>query len=68
MIALVVLQHDLGTGMIMGAIVVAMLWYVGASWRVLGSIGLVVGIGVLGLVATSGHRMSRILGFLNPNP
>lgn len=66
LIGLVVLQHDLGTGMIMGAIVVAMLWYVGASWRVLGSIGLGVGVVVLGLVATSGHRMDRILGFLNP--
>ncbi|MFT3861693.1 putative lipid II flippase FtsW [Micropruina sp.] len=65
LISLVVLQHDLGTGMIMGAIVVAMLWYVGASWRMLASIGAVVGAGVVLLVLTSINRMDRILGFFN---
>ena len=67
LISLVVLQHDLGTGMIMGAIVVAMLWYVGASWRLLASIGVTVALGVVMLVVTSGNRISRILGFLNPD-
>ncbi len=65
LIGLVVLQHDLGTGMIMGAIVVAILWYVGASWKILASIGVTVGAAVLILVATSGNRMGRILGYLN---
>ena len=35
LIGLVVLQADLGTGMIMGALVLAVLWYVGASWKLL---------------------------------
>ncbi|MBP8918265.1 MAG: putative lipid II flippase FtsW [Micropruina sp.] len=65
LIGLVVLQHDLGTGMIMGAIVVAMLWYVGASWKILAGIGVTVAVAVIGLVATSGNRMGRILGYLN---
>ena len=65
LISLVVLQHDLGTGMIMGAIVVAMLWYVGASWKILAGIGVTVAVAVIGLVATSGNRMGRILGYLN---
>ena len=65
LIGLVVLQHDLGTGMIMGAIVVAMLWYVGASWKMLASIAAVVGVAVIGLVITSINRMDRILGFFN---
>ncbi len=65
LIGLVVLQHDLGTGMIMGAIVVAVLWYVGASWKILASIGVAVGSAVLILVATSGNRMGRIMGFIN---
>ncbi|MFT4295287.1 MAG: putative lipid II flippase FtsW [Micropruina sp.] len=65
LIGLVVLQHDLGTGMIMGAIVVAMLWYVGASWKILAGIGATVVTAVLALVITSGNRMDRILGFLN---
>lgn len=65
LISLVVLQHDLGTGMIMGAIVVAMLWYVGASWKMLASIGATVGAGVVVLVATSANRLGRITGFFD---
>lgn len=65
MIALVVLQEDLGTGMIMGALVLVTLWYVGASARVLASIVGVVGVAIAGLVMISPHRMSRIFGFLN---
>ena len=65
LIGLVVLQADLGTGMIMGAIVVAVLWFVGASWRVLGALFTLVSVGVGALVATSSHRMGRIMGFFN---
>lgn len=65
LIGLVVLQRDLGTGMIMGAIVVAILWYVGASWKILASIGVTVAVAVFGLVVTSLNRMDRILGFFN---
>ena len=65
LISRVVLQHDLGTGMIMGAIVVAMLWYVGASWKMLASIGAIVGAGVVVLVATSANRLGRITGFFD---
>ncbi|MCW3157142.1 putative lipid II flippase FtsW [Micropruina sonneratiae] len=65
LIGLVVLQHDLGTGMIMGAIVVTMLWYVGASWKLLAGIGLSVVVAVIGLVVSSGNRMDRIAGFFN---
>ncbi|MEA4943008.1 MAG: putative lipid II flippase FtsW [Propionicimonas sp.] len=67
LIGLVVLQRDLGTGMVLGAIVLAVLWYVGASWKVLGSMVAVVGAAVGALVITNGHRMDRILGFLNPD-
>lgn len=66
LIGLVVLQRDLGTGMVLGAIVLAVLWFVGASWKVLGSMIGVVAAGIGALVLTSGHRMTRILGFLNP--
>ncbi len=65
LIGLVILQRDLGTGMVLGAIVLAVLWYVGASWKVLGSIVAVVGAAIGALVLTSSHRMTRILGFLN---
>ncbi len=66
LIGLVVLQRDLGTGMVLGAIVLAVLWFVGASWKVLGSMLGVVAAGISALVLTSWHRMTRILGFLNP--
>ena len=66
LIGLVVLQRDLGTGMVLGAIVLAVLWFVGASWKVLGSMLAVVAAGVGALALASGHRMKRILGFLNP--
>ncbi|MGC3954233.1 MAG: putative lipid II flippase FtsW [Propionicimonas sp.] len=66
LIGLVVLQRDLGTGLVLGALVMAVLWVVGTSWKVLGSMIAVVGAGMGALVLTSGHRMTRILGFLNP--
>lgn len=66
LIGLTVLQHDLGTSVIMGLIVVAMLWNVGASLRILGTMAAGVGAVVLGLVAITPYRMQRILGFLDP--
>jgi len=66
-IGLVVLQSDLGTGMILGAIVLAVLWYVGASWKVLTSIIAAVAAAVGVLILTTPYRMSRILGFFNPD-
>lgn len=65
LIGLVVLQSDLGTGMILGALVLSALWYVGASWKVIGSILGAVALAVLGLVITTPYRMTRILGFFN---
>jgi cell division protein FtsW len=65
LIGLVVLQDDLGTGIIMGALVMAALWYVGASWRVIGSLLGLVGLAVVGLVVTTPYRMTRIFGFFN---
>jgi cell division protein FtsW len=67
LISMVVIQGDLGTGLILGALVMLTLWYVGASWRVMFALVATVGAGVLALVATSPYRMSRIFGFLNQN-
>ncbi|PKQ32912.1 MAG: putative lipid II flippase FtsW [Actinobacteria bacterium HGW-Actinobacteria-2] len=66
LIVLVVLQDDLGTGMIMGALVLATLWYVGASLKVITGVIGTVALGVVGLVIASPNRMNRIVGFLNP--
>lgn len=67
LIGLVVLQHDLGTAMIMGAIMLAVLWCVGAPWRVLGGI-FALAAGGVGLLILTGHqsRLARIFGFFDP--
>ena len=66
LIALVLLQHDLGTALVLGGIVVAVLWCVGASWRVMGTIAAGVTAGAVVLVATNAGRLTRILAFLDP--
>ncbi|WP_218184641.1 putative lipid II flippase FtsW [Nigerium massiliense] len=67
LIGLVLLQHDLGTALVMGAIVIAVLWCVGSSWRVLGSIAAIVAAGAVFLVATNAGRLTRVLAFLDPS-
>ncbi|MDO5534086.1 MAG: putative lipid II flippase FtsW [Propionibacteriaceae bacterium] len=67
LVGLVVLQRDLGTAMVLGAMVLAILFCVGASWRVLGSMILAVAVAVAGLVALNTSRINRILGFLDPS-
>ena len=66
LVGLTVLQHDLGTSIIMGLIVVLMLWNVGASLRILGAFAAGIGVVVLGLVVATPYRVARILGFLDP--
>ncbi len=65
-IGLVVMQKDMGTAIIMAAMVAAVLFLCGAPLRVLGALFGVVLLGALVLVLTSANRMSRIAGFLNP--
>jgi cell division protein FtsW len=67
LIGLVVLQADLGTGVILGAIMFAILWFTGVRWKVLTSVIAVIAVGVLTLIAVSPNRMSRIFGFLSPD-
>ncbi|MHA7860830.1 putative lipid II flippase FtsW [Tessaracoccus sp. Y36] len=65
-LALVLAGHDLGTGLIIGLILVAVMWFIGTSLRVLLPLGAAVtGLALL-LVYGSGNRMSRISVFLDP--
>jgi cell division protein FtsW len=65
-IGLVVLGHDLGTALVLMAIVLGLLWVVGAPSRMfVGSI-LVAGVAALGLAATSEERMERLTSFADP--
>lgn len=63
---LVVLQKDLGTVMIMGAIILAMMYLAGIEKKILGGISLAGLVGILVLSILSPYRMKRMLVFLNP--
>ena len=67
LVALVVLQKDQGTAMVMGAMVIVVLVAAGAPWRMLAALGGVAVVGVVGLIAIQPYRMRRIWAFLNPN-
>lgn len=67
LIGLVMAQRDLGTAMVMGAMMMAVLFIVGTPLRVLVGMLTVVAAAVVTLVITSGNRMERIFGFLNPS-
>jgi cell division protein FtsW len=65
-VGLVVLGHDLGTALVLMAIVLGLLWVVGAPTRLfIGSL-LVAGAAALGLAATSEERMERLTSFADP--
>ena len=63
---LVLLQHDVGTALIIALIMFGMFWFVGAPLRVLLALGGVAVVGVGALVATDPERMTRIFAFLDP--
>lgn len=63
---LVVGQHDLGTALVLFALIVGMLWVAGLPARQMG--GILAGLFVLLViaVATSPHRVARLLNFTDP--
>ncbi|ANS78275.1 Cell division protein FtsW [Serinicoccus hydrothermalis] len=60
LVGLVLQGHDLGTGMVMLAIIAGMLWAAGLPARWFVGLGAVGGIGVAVLAAGSANRMQRI--------
>ena len=64
--ALVVLQRDLGTALVLFAIMLGMLFVVGAPLRLFVSSMLVVGVIAFALAATNDERRSRLTSFLHP--
>ncbi|WP_436698292.1 putative lipid II flippase FtsW [Nocardioides sp. BYT-33-1] len=63
---LVVVGKDLGTALIFFALLVAMLWVVGAPGRLFGLVFAVVSVAALALAATSPTRLARIATFADP--
>ncbi|HWI43915.1 MAG TPA: putative lipid II flippase FtsW [Nocardioides sp.] len=64
--SLVVLGRDLGTALIFFALLVAMLWVVGAPGRLFTLALSIVGVAAVGLAAVDSERMARIANFADP--
>lgn len=64
---LVLAQKDLGTGLVVGAIIFSILFVIGIPVRMLGALLGLAMTGVLALVVTSPNRMTRIAAFITGN-
>ena len=65
-VGLVVLGHDLGTALVLLAILLGMLWVVGAPARLFAGTFLVAGVAAFSLAASSKERMERLTNFVDP--
>lgn len=64
--ALVVAQDDLGTALVLFAVIVGMLWVAGLPWRYMWFMVLATAVVSIFFVATAPHRITRMLSFLDP--
>ncbi len=64
--ALVVGQRDLGTALVLFAIVLGLLWVVGAPARLFGGAVLALGVLAFGLATMERERVDRLTTFVNP--
>lgn len=65
-VGLVLWQRDLGTALVLLAIMLAMLWIVGAPGRLFALALSMAGVGALYLATTSAERRERLLSFTDP--
>lgn len=65
--ALVVGQDDLGTALVLFAVIVGMLWVAGLPARYMGVVLAALGVVCIYFVATAPHRVARLLTFLDPS-
>ncbi len=65
-VGLVVLGRDLGTALVLMAIVLGLLWVVGAPVKIFIGSFMVAAVAALGLAATSAERMERLTSFADP--
>ena len=65
-VALVVGQGDLGTALVLFAIVLGLLWVIGAPVKLFVGSALAVAVVAFGLATTNPERVARLTSFLNP--
>ncbi|MCW2781866.1 MAG: cell division-specific peptidoglycan biosynthesis regulator FtsW [Marmoricola sp.] len=63
---LVIVEHDLGTALVLFAIMLGMLWVVGAPARLFGISFSIIGVSAFFLATTSPERRSRLTSFTDP--
>ncbi len=66
-ILMIVFQGDMGTAMILIAILAGILFVVGTPWRLLAAMAAVGATGIAIMTITSPNRMRRFMAFLNPS-
>lgn len=65
-LGLVMLQPDLGTALVLGSIIMALLWVVGTPVRLFAGIATVGVVAATGYALTSSHALARIVSFRDP--
>lgn len=63
---LVILQKDLGTAIVLFALILGMLWVAGLPGKYMGGVFMALAVVALGLVAAAPHRVARLTNFLDP--
>ena len=63
---LIMLQPDIGTGMILVMTIMGMLFVGGVSFKFFLKLGVLGVVGIVGLIIAAPYRLKRILSFLNP--
>ena len=64
--ALIMLQPDLGTMLIIAMIIFVVIFIGGVPLPLLGTVGMLCSVGAVGLALTEGYRRARLFSFLNP--
>lgn len=64
--ALVVGQHDLGTALVLFALIIGMLWVAGLPAKQMSAVAASIFVVLVFFVATAPHRVARLLNFTNP--
>lgn len=63
---LVVLQKDLGTALVLFAVIFGLLWAVGLPRKLVAAGAALLGVALVLLVATAPHRVDRLFNFIDP--
>ncbi len=66
LLVLLLLEPDMGTSMVIVAMVFAMLFLAGMPWKWVAGLGAIGAAGIVALVVTQPYRMARLTSFLDP--